>query len=237
MQNETNEYPAYPASLQSLNDAMRFAASRENFEIHPALLYAPGQEKKNVFLVALRGTNRSFDKTDVLGLNTCLMAFLGKPNIYLDLVKKGMSAKIPTGSEVVMIGHSLGGMIAQMIVADEEMKAAYRFLNVLNIGSPYVPVKDRPCPLHRFADKADIVPWLGRSIKANLKTEKPVFKSNGYFGRIVAAHTDSYRNSPSWRPYDVFGELDGGRVLVFTDHLAESSSSASESSSADKQQV
>lgn len=211
------QFPPYPATIRCLNDAMRFAASRENFEIHKSVLYTPGEPEKDIYFVAMRGTNRSFDKNDILGIHTCLMAFLSKPNIYFDKVKKDMLAKIPKGSAVVMTGHSLGGMIAQQIVADKGMKENFDFLNLLNIGSPFVPLEGRECPFHRFADKADIVPWLGRSIKANLKTQKPVFKSNGYFGKIIAAHTDSYRESDSWRVYDPFGELNGGRVIVMTD--------------------
>lgn len=217
MQNEPTSFPAYPASIRCLNDAMRFAASRETFEIHPALLYEPGREAQSVYFVALRGTDQSFDKTDVLGIHACLLAFCAKTNIYFELVKKTMLETIPAGEAVVLTGHSLGGMIAQQITADEELKKTYRFLNLLNIGSPYVPVKGRECPFRRFAERADIIPWLGFSIRANLVTEKPVFKYNGYLGKPVAAHTDAYRESDSWRPYDAFGILNGGRVLVLTD--------------------
>ncbi len=214
MMNDKMDFPPYPATLRSINDVMRFAASRENFEIHRAVLYSPGKAPEDVWFVALRGTNRSFDKTDILGINTCLMAFLSKPNIYFDLVKKTMLEKIPVGSKIAMAGHSLGGMIAQQITADPEMNGNYTFINLVNIGSPFVPLEGRICPLRRFADRADMVPWLGFSVRANLCTHKPVFKSNGYFGKIVKAHTDSYRESDSWRVYDAFGELNGGRIIV-----------------------
>lgn len=217
MNSDPSFFPPYPATLRCLNDVMRFAASRETFEIHPAVLHTPGEPAREIYFVAMRGTNRSFDKNDVLGIHTCLMAFLSKPNIYFDKVKADMLASIPAGASVAMVGHSLGGMIAQQIVADRQMKETFSFINLLNIGSPYVPLEGRECPFRRFADKADIVPWLGRSIKANLVTEKPVFQSNGYFGKIVGAHTDSYRESDSWRVYDAFGELNGGRVIVMTD--------------------
>lgn len=207
-------FPPYPDSLRTLNDAMRLAASRDSFEIHPAEIRSASGGSESVYYVTMRGTNRSFDKNDVLGINTCLMAFLAKPNIYYDAVKKAMLEKIPAGSTVVMTGHSLGGMITQQIAADREIKEKFRFHSVVNIGSPFVPVEGRSCPLRRFADRADMIPWLGFSVKANLVTEKPVFKSNGYFGKVVAAHTDSYRESATWKHYDPLGILGGGHIIV-----------------------
>ena len=201
--------------LETLNDSMRFASSRRIFEIVCAELDENG-EKREIYLAAMRGTNRSRDPRDPLSLNTCLQAFMGKPSNYLYAVKRAMLATIPQGAPVALAGHSLGGMIAQQLAADETVNANFDLLNALAIGSPFVPVKGRVCPLRRFADKADFIPWLGFSIKANLKSAKPVFESNGYFGKPVLAHTDSYRNAPAWTRYDPFGEPEGGRRLTLT---------------------
>lgn len=212
-----NSLPAFPASLNTLNEAMSFASSRTTFEIKKARLYNDGKDEGEVYLVALRGTNRSFDRTDVLGLHVVLMSGLSKNNIYYEEVKKAMIDTIPEGAKAVLIGHSLGGMIAQQIGADADINAKYDVLDVVAIGSPFVKTEGRTCPLHRFADKADLVPWLGRAFKANFKTAKPVFISNGYFGRPVLAHTDSYRKSESWTVYDCFGELNGKHTIVFAE--------------------
>jgi len=207
--------PSYPEALNTLNDAMRFAASRDTFEIHKGTLYSGNGKSEEVYLVALRGTNQSFDKNDVLGIPVVMKAFFNKGNIYFDVVKKAILDTIPFGSSLILIGHSLGGMILQQISSDREIKARYTLLNLLNIGSPFVKVTGRECPFYRFADKADVIPWLGFSVKANLKTHKPVFKSNGYLGNPLGAHTDSYRQSESWMEYDCFGILRGGHTFVF----------------------
>lgn len=208
-------FPEFPDALKVLNDTMHFASSRESYEIKKVSLHTPGREVRAAYLVAMRGTDRSFDKTDVLGLPVCAKSALAKHNIYFELVKNAMLADIPEGADVLLAGHSLGGMVAQQLAADGDLNRKFNIINLVTIGSPFVPVTGRSCPLRRFADKADFIPWLGKSFKANLVTEKPVFKSNGYFGRVVAAHTDSYRLSDSWREYDSLGIINGGNVIVF----------------------
>ena len=195
----------YRFVVYNLNDAMRLAESQTTFNIDRALLIDDYDEKQ-IFLITLRGTNQSLDKNDPLGIPTVMKAFFAKTNIYYESVKERIFAEIPQGASIVMIGHSLGGMIAQQIAADRTVKKNYKLLNVLAIGSPYVPINGRECPLHRFADKADVIPWLGFSVKANLRTAKPAFAYNGYIGKPVLAHTESYRDRSYWMRFDAMGE-------------------------------
>ena len=211
----SNSLPSYPEAIKTMNDAMRLASSRESFEIKKATLYVAGNAEKDVYVVAMRGTDRSFDKNDVLGIPVCLKSFIAKTNIYFEKAKDAIFNEIPVTSDIVFIGHSLGGMIAQQLAADVDINIRFNVKNLLTIGSPFVKVKGRICPFYRFADKADFIPWLGTSIVANLVTNKPVFKSNGYFGKPVKAHTDSYRDSDSWREYDCYGVHNGTHALVF----------------------
>ena len=212
-----NIYPDYPEGLKVFNDTMHFISTLENGIVKKAVLYTPGRDEREIYLVAMRGTDRSFDKTDVLGLPVCVKSALSKQNIYYDLVKKKMLDEIPEGANVAIAGHSLGGMIAQQLAADADLNKKFNIINLMTIGSPFVKVTGRTCPLRRFADKADFIPWIGFSIKANLVTQKPEFRANGYFGRVVAAHTDSYRESDSWREFDCLGVKNGGNVIVFAE--------------------
>lgn len=205
----------YPDALHTLNDAMHFAESRTTFEINKTMLFTPGDEARDVYLVALRGTNSSWDKNDVLSIPVCLRTFLNLKNIYFNEVKEAIINTVPCGASLVLVGHSLGGMILQQISADKEINKKYILLNLLNIGSPFVRTIGRKCSFRRVVDRADIVPWLGFSVVANIFTHKPVFKSNGYFGNPLGAHTDSYRMSRAWLDYDCFGIYKGGNVIVF----------------------
>lgn len=209
-----NPLPVYPDALHTLNDAMHFAESRTSFEINKAALFTRGSEAQEVYLVALRGTNQSWDKNDVLSIPVCLKTFLNLNNIYFNEVKNAIINTVPRGSSLALVGHSLGGMILQQISADKEINEKYILLNLLNIGSPFVKTHGRTCPFRRFVEKTDLIPWLGFSVTANLFTHRPVFKSNGYFGNPLGAHTDAYRLSPSWLDYDCFGIYKGGNVLV-----------------------
>lgn len=210
-----NLLPDYPDALHTLNDAMRYAESRKTFEINKTTLFTPGEEAREIYLVALRGTNNSWDKNDVLSIPVCLRTFLNLKSIYFNEVKDAIINTVPCGSSLALVGHSLGGMILQQIAADKEINEKYILLNLLNIGSPYVRTIGRTCPFRRFADRADIFPWLGFSVVANIFTHKPVYKSNGYFGNPLGAHTDSYRMSGAWLDYDCFGIYKGGNVIVF----------------------
>lgn len=208
--NDPDKYRRY---IFDLNDAMSFAESMTTFEINRAVLKSD-RDERDIYLVTLRGTNRSFDKNDPLSVPTCLKAFLAKTNNYFETVKERMLSDIPHGSSVVMIGHSLGGMIAQQAAADPEIKTAFELIAVLGIGSPYVPISGRECPLRRFADRGDPVPWLGFSVKANLLTAKPSFAANGYFGKPVLAHTESYRQQPYWKRFDALGVPFGNNSIA-----------------------
>lgn len=208
--------PDYPDALHTLSDSMRFASSRASYEINKIMLFTPGCEAREVYLVALRGTDQSWDKNDVLSIPVCLRAFLNLDNIYFNEVKNAILNTVPRGASLVLVGHSLGGMILQQISADKETNEKYILLDLLNIGSPFVRTRGRKCPFRRFAESADIVPWLGFSVAANIITNRPVFKSNGYFGNLLGAHTDSYRSSAAWRDYDCFGIYKGGNVIVLS---------------------
>ena len=211
-----NRCPDYPDALHTVNDAMRFAESITTFEINKAMLFTPGGGACEVYLVALRGTDKSWDKNDVLGIPACLRAFLNLKNIYFNEVKDAIINTVPCGYSLVLIGHSMGGMILQQIAADKEINEKYIVLNLLTIGSPFVRTFGRKCSFRRVADRADIFPWLGFSVVANIFTHRPVYKSNGYFGNIDGAHTDSYRLSGTWLDYDCFGVYRGGNVIVFS---------------------
>lgn len=202
--------------IKNINDAYTFVAGCAPYKICRAVLSSPDFPDMDVWLVALRGTNRSFDKTDPLGIPVCFKSFCASENIYFKLVKNAIKKEIPAGSNLVFTGHSLGGMICQQLGADKELKSAYNILNVLTFGSPYVVFRGKECPLHRMADRADVIPALfSLASVANMLMGNVKYESAGYFFNPLGAHCDSYEKSEVWRKYDCFGIENGGRVLSF----------------------
>ena len=200
--------------LTNINDVYTFISTCDPYAIKKAVLRGCLTGDRNVYVVALRGTNRSFDKNDPLSIPVCFKAFASKENIYFSLVKNDILKTVPEGAELVFVGHSLGGMTCEILGADSELRKKYRILSVLTMGSPYVVGKGKLCPLHRMADKIDIIPALF----------SPALAFNSFMGNVtlefghkwnipIGPHCDSYMYADVWKKYDVFGVENGGRTL------------------------
>ena len=200
--------------IGNINDAYTFISNADPFKIRKAVLSAPGSEDKNVWVIGLRGTNGSMKKTDPLGIPVCIRSGSSRENIFFSLVKEAIKKEIPAGESLVYIGHSLGGMVCQQLGADKELNSTYKTLNVLTLGSPYVLFKGSKCPLHRIAEKADIIPYVcslaafGNHFMGNV-----TYESGGYYFNFLGAHCDSYEKSEVWQKYDCFGIKNGRRYL------------------------
>lgn len=200
--------------ISNINEAYTFIADCAPYKIRKALLSVPGCEDISVWVIGLRGTNASMDRTDPLSLPVCIRSGCSRGNIFFSLVKEAIKKEIPAGENILYIGHSLGGMVCQQLGADEELKSTYKTLNVLTLGSPYVLFKGKKCPLHRMADRADIVPLLcSLASFANYFMGNVTHESAGYYFNLLGAHCDSYEKSEVWRKYDCFGIENGGRSL------------------------
>lgn len=163
-------------------------------------------KEDDVYVVGLAGT-------DPLALNqttnaiTDLFSGFEQDNQYVRNIKKVMLQNIPEGSKIVISGHSLGGMVAQQISADSEIKNKYEILNVVTFGSPLLCGVNREGEVQRLGDTSDIVPYLSVNTFKNILWQ--VFGLNredgGYFGRFITAHCQSYQRDDLWGGYDVIG--------------------------------
>lgn len=204
--------------IANVNDAYAFVGSCDPFKIRKAILKAPLYGDMNVWLIALRGTNSSLDKTDPLSLPVALKSSCGAYNLYFALVKKAILNEIPAGEMLVFTGHSLGGMVCQQLGADKELKERYRILNVMTFGAPYVLFKGRKCTLSRMVETADIICLsCSPAFPGNYFFGNPKHESAGFFFNPLGAHCDSYLSAEVWRKYDCFGIENGGRTLTFED--------------------
>ncbi|MBQ6465353.1 MAG: hypothetical protein IJJ43_03705 [Oscillospiraceae bacterium] len=170
-----------------------------------------GLSKKTVYLVTLSGTdNVAYQATNVL---TDIMVGLNLTNPLLDSASAAVLNAVPKGSNLIIAGHSLGGMVAQQLAASSKLKSNYNILNTVTFGSPLISAGLQEGKTCRLGDKADVVPYLSVNtfilpIHAiiSLKTERSGFLA-------TKAHTESYRSSV-WNSYDVLGNKGGNMKLI-----------------------
>ena len=169
---------------------------------------------KEIYLVTLSGTELVFNQsTEVL---TDLFSGFNLANAYYYNVVNVIVQNIPKGANLVLAGHSLGGMIAQQVAADPTIKARYNVINTVTFGSPLLAAGLREGTVKRLGDINDVVPLLSSNlfvtpIRALLGLNR---ENGGYYLRPVEAHTESYGRSDVWGKYDVTGTKYGGAKLI-----------------------
>jgi hypothetical protein len=131
--------------------------------IVPATLTQKG-ETENVHLVTISGTEGVAGQATGWSTNFKSSAELG--STALENAKAAIRASAPFGSTLVLAGHSQGGMLAQQLAADPDIKAEYNIRNVTTFGSPQIGIKfygrdKREGTVHRFTAWGDPVPRTG----------------------------------------------------------------------------
>lgn len=192
-----------------------FDGASGEITVTPAKLY---RDKKGeaVYIAAVMGMCNDLHKP-----NNPIAAFATAFNIhcdYFDLVKETILDNVPSGSKLLIFGHSLGGMVAQQLLCDEDLTEAYEILGAVTIGSPYIMTKKsrREGTLTRFADVSDNVPKLSPALLFSRKNHKnAVFEDGGYDGNMDAAHNRSYRDAAVWDQYDALGNKKGGAYFTY----------------------
>lgn len=168
--------------------------------------------KKTVYLVALSGTE--FVDNQSTGVLTDLKVGFNQNNPYLRNVVSVISNNIPAGSNLILAGHSLGGMVAQQVAADDTIKKNYNVLNTVTFGSPLISEGNREGTVKRLGDTSDVVPYLSATGNLVWQVAGLNREDGGYGTDIMAAHLESYLRSDLWGKYDVTGSKNGGAKLV-----------------------
>ena len=169
---------------------------------------------KEIYLVTLSGTEWVFNQsTEAL---TDLFAGFNLGNAYYYNVVNVILQNIPKGANLVLAGHSLGGMIAQQVAADATIKAKYNVLNTVTFGSPLLAAGFREGTVKRLGDISDIVPLLSGNlfvtpIRALLGLNR---ENGGYYLKPITAHKESYKREDVWGSYDATGTKYGGAKLI-----------------------
>ena len=169
----------------------------------------------DIYFVAIHGLEASvIGRTDDL-LN-CLQAGTEQESQYLRYLIRYMKETIPKGANVVLAGHSLGGMVAQQANADASVKARYHILYVVTYGSPLLAKGQGEGKVNRLAAEGDAVPYLSvytfQDLEAQLKERNA--EDTGF---SLNTHVNGYRNQKAWKAYDAVGNKNGNTVLKIDD--------------------
>lgn len=172
-------------------------------------------ETKDIYLVCLSGTDTDAENqtTDYW---TDLLAGFEFDNQYEENVRNMILDHIPAGSNIFLAGHSLGGMVAQQVAADETIKNNYNILNTVTFGSPLIDGLSREGMVKRLGDTSDIIPYASVSTVYNIVWQAAGLnrEDGGYGSDHMTAHSLSYQREDVWGAYDCGGEKNGSRVMV-----------------------
>ncbi|MCR4789894.1 MAG: lipase family protein [Treponemataceae bacterium] len=188
--------------------------------IAEAVLKDEKGKRQQVYLVALSGTELVYGQST--GVITDLLSGFCLDSWYLRNVCAAIKDAVPAGSNLVITGHSLGGMIAQQVAADSDIKADYNVLNTLTFGSPLLAAGSREGTTKRLGDTSDVVPYLSGSLFNNtLWAILGLNRESGNYGLdFLSAHNNSYGRSDVWGKYDVLGYKNGkAKISVYLDSI------------------
>lgn len=194
-----------------------------------------------VYLVCIAGT-------EVIGghpnnVDADVMTALNLPNQYERQIRKVIEKNVPKGSNLMLTGHSLGGMVAQQVCADSKLKRDYNILYTVAFGAPVVKGQSGyEGTLYRLVDKSDYVGLASVNVVENLSkatlenmgaamaSTGTVTRDGGYnnnrgnFAMVsnALAHPElngphsahmSYINEQTWGDVDVCGIPNGPHQL------------------------
>lgn len=173
-----------------------------------------GLSSKTVYLVTLSGTELVLNQST--GVLTDLLSGFNLNNDYYANTVNIIKANVPKNANLIIAGHSLGGMIAQQVAADSGIKSRYNVLNTVCFGSPLLAAGSREGTVRRLGDVSDPVPYLSGSLFNNtIWAIMGLNREDGGYGiRGITAHNQSYFRTDLWGRYDVTGTKYGSAKLI-----------------------
>jgi uncharacterized protein YukE len=142
-------------AVQSAAD--RYTLTRDAGEDGVRIQGVRGADGQLRYIAYIDGTNSSWVGDH--GILENVAEFGAKTQTYWNIVQKMISQIQPPGSEVMVVGYSQGGILAQHL-ADSKL---FKITDVMTFGSPYYDDGDsvRSYNIVRIGDDEDVIPRLG----------------------------------------------------------------------------
>ena len=173
------------------------------------------------------------------GFREDVLSAMEQSNDYLRNIVKLFEATddngapiIPPEKPVIVSGLSLGGMVAQQLLAQPELMERFQIHSIVCFGAPLLAAEYRTPDTRvvRICDSTDQVPYAGRPHLQDLLARKllnrepnqllqllddqEVIRRDGGYHTTMMAHSQSYIMNPCWADLDVLGVVNGTNTLV-----------------------
>lgn len=186
-------------------------AGRGNFSITKGVLTENGK-KTDIYLVASHGLEgTAINQTD--DMTSCIQAATEQNSAYLTNLKNVVKANVPKNANIILAGHSLGGMVSQQFAADKAMQKRYNILHTITFGSPLICKGQLEGQLHRLCASGDAVPLLSIYTVTDLEAQLNERSREKVDGMIFMTHVPGYRDKEAWADYDALGIKGGNATL------------------------
>ena len=211
-----------PQNLAVLTSMCSFGKNVNRGPIAVANSLLNGEE---ITLVMLGGTQ--IKEGQATTFEESKLSSYGKDNDYLKAVLNLFKNEevISKDKPLLIVGISLGGMIAQQLLSKEEITNNFNIKSIICFGSPLViPLDRKGIRIKRFCDKGDIVPKLEifkvkfSKKKKELDKKEKILESGGYKTKIES-HALSYVSNECWDKYYFYGEENGNNKLELIEEI------------------
>lgn len=208
-------------TLKNFAKLAQYAGLGYNHGMKGPIIITEGTLKKDgkscdIYLVTLTGLEVPTLTPQTTDVVTTGQAGLELPNDFERNVRRAMKKAIPKGANVVLAGHSLGGMVAQQVAADAAMQKRYNILNIVTYGAPVMFDGKVEGTLKRMGDVNDPVPYLSANTFTNWEVQNGTLQiedSGLGLDIMFSAHRNSYFSEKTWGKYDVLG-FKGGKATI-----------------------
>ena len=177
------------------------------------------QNGKNttIYLIASHGLETSSFGQDN-DLISCLYAGTEQTSAYLKDMIKIVKDNVPKNANIILAGHSLGGMVSQQFAANKSMQKRSNILHVVTWGSPLICKGQIEGELHRMCSAGDVVPLLSvntvKDFDAQINDRN---REEADVIPVIQSHVDGYNDKDAWKDYDAIGVKNGSAVLKMKD--------------------